>query len=587
MEQLKEVLKYKFWILLGVGLILTFTGWWMATGALAATIKTRKDVLGKVEGSIPSSPQSIPNDSWSAQLAKINDQQQAMVTAASRELWERQKARMFWPPIVDDFAKKIAYRGEFATEARELYRTNYEIDAERIWRLIRPVSKFDGTGIVDFPSVRFPMRRWGELAPTSAEMWDSQEDLWLLEPLLEAIRDLNGDELATRLDAAVYSIERLELVGGQRGQAISAPTSSQGMDGGGLMGDAGSLGSPMLSGSSGSRDMMGGGGMGGGSLAGAKFIQVSADFNYREEFGDGGDPPWKAARGGGNMGMAMGLGEGANSFSEGGATQSTPAESNYRRYIDDDAALPYKTRGFYLSVVMDHRRVPELIAALTANGKSDWPVEIVRVQVARLNSDDKDMGPETGGSSGSGPMNYDPSMASSELVGSADGLNGGGIGSFAEGSGIGLDGGPTAAQGFASETRRPDAEDDDLGLPRMPNPNAASFQNVLRDPYVAKVALCGVIYIYNPVEPPPAAEPSPSTPAEGAPTDAAAPAEMKPEEAAPTDGTAPAEGTPAQPADPAAAGEPAAPPATESTPPASPTPPATPPASPTESPPQK
>ncbi|HET6425446.1 MAG TPA: hypothetical protein VFG20_17290, partial [Planctomycetaceae bacterium] len=91
MEQLKEVLKYKFWILLGVGVILTFTGWWMATGALAATIKTRKDTLSKVEGSIPSSPQTIPNDRWSTELAKINDQQQALVTTASRELWERQK----------------------------------------------------------------------------------------------------------------------------------------------------------------------------------------------------------------------------------------------------------------------------------------------------------------------------------------------------------------------------------------------------------------------------------------------------------------------------------------------------------------
>ena len=68
----------------------------------------------------------------------------------------------------------------------------------------------------------------------------------------------------------------------------------------------------------------------------------------------------------------------SDSFAEQGADSGSPssAESNYRRYVDDDPALPYKTRGFYLSVVMDHRRVPELIAALTANG-TNWTTSVV------------------------------------------------------------------------------------------------------------------------------------------------------------------------------------------------------------------
>ncbi len=528
MDQLKQVLQYKFWILLGVGIIMTFTGWWMATGALAATIKARKDVLSKVEGSIPSSPQTIPNDRWSADLSKINDQQQALVTAASRELWERQKARMFWPPTVDEFAKDLPMRGEFNTTAREQYRTNYPLDAERIWQIVRPVKKFDGSGIVEFPGTKFPMRRWGELTPTSAEMWDAQEDLWLIEPILEAIRDLNGDENSTRLDAAVYTIERLELVGGLRGQPIDAPAASGGADG--MMGgDAGAMSLSMSRGSSSES-----GTMGGGSLAGAKFSKVSADFNYKEEFGDGGDPPWKASSGGGGRNM-MSLG-----MAEGDGASGTPAESNYRRYVDDDAAAPYKTRGFYLSVVMDHRRVPELIAALTANGKSDWPIEIVRVQVARMNSDDSE-GPVPGGSAPGGPgfageSSYQPTAGlESSSFGGAPTEN--------------YSGAEANATGFASELAAPTSEEGIRG-PMSPSATALAFQNVLRDPYVAKVSLCGLIYLYNPVAAPetPAAEPPAATPA----ADESMPAEG-------TDPTAePMPNAETDPAAPAAPGEPAA-----------------------------
>ncbi len=543
MEQLKEILKFKFWILLGVGIILTFTGWWMATGALAATIKTRKDVLSKVEGSIPSSPQTIPNDRWSSELSKLNEQQEALVTTATRELWERQKARMFWPPNVEQFAKEIPYRGEFPTYARNLFRTNYPIEAERVWQLVRPVKKFDGSGIVEFPGTKFPMRRWGELAPTSAEMWDSMEDFWLLEPLLEAIRDLNGDETATRMDAAVYVIDRFELVGGQRGQPISAPTTGQGgMDGSGaLMGDAGMLGGGGGAGPMGGRDMMGGG-----NLAGAKFATVSADFNYKEEFGDGGDPPWQSGgRGGMPMGGTLGSGASVGFAEDDGAAPAaaSPTESNYRRYVDDDESLPYRTRGFYLSVIMDHRRVPELIAALTANGKSDWPVEIVRVQVARINSDDSDMG-QPGGTMAGGmmPGSSLPPAGAGRFADVDDLQNTGSPMPFAEGSGSapGFDGGLQGATGFPSE--QAPMSDDDLGLPAVPQNNPATFQNVLRDPFVAKVALCGLIYLYKPVEPPPAAETTPPT--ETPATDATT-GEPTAAEGMPAEGAAPAEGAPA------------------------------------------
>ena len=54
-----------------------------------------------------------------------------------------------------------------------------------------------------------------------------------------------------------------------------------------------------------------------------------------------------------------------------------------KRYVDDNPKMPLKTRGFYLKVVMDRNKLPELLVQLT---NLKYPVEIVRVHQASLNS---------------------------------------------------------------------------------------------------------------------------------------------------------------------------------------------------------
>src|SRR5581483_6758617 len=169
MDKLEPVLKQKFWILLGVGIIMTFVGWWMATGSLAATITQRKTALDGVEKNIPTS--EVPNDSWSQALAQINANQSRLVDVAKRELWVRQKDQMFWPPTVDDFAAKIPYRGEYPPVATVLYGQNYDIDAKRVWKRSNPFDPVDQTGTVMFPYSRFPHKNYRDLTPTSPEIW--------------------------------------------------------------------------------------------------------------------------------------------------------------------------------------------------------------------------------------------------------------------------------------------------------------------------------------------------------------------------------------------------------------------------------
>jgi hypothetical protein len=532
MDKLEPILKQKFWILLGVGIIMTIVGWWMAAGSLAATITARKDALDKVEGSIPSG--ELPNNDWSTKLAEINGRQEALVRVARLEMWKRQEARVFWPPNVDSYAKQIPYEGEFGVEASELYRENYPSDVERIWKISRPFNPLDGTGIVMFPFASFPQQRSGDLTPTSKQMWERQQDLWLLEPIMQAILAVNGGENGTRADASIHAISRLELLGGDRsklgGDATGVGMTSESGMPEGYDGGAGALDLSALSGGG------GGFGMGGyGAAAGGAPAPVAADFDPKEEYGDGGTLGGGGYGGFGGLGSsaAMPTGESADSGSADGlAVSGGPAE--VRRYVDDEEALPYKTRAFYLSVVMDHRKLPDLIGALTANGDSAWPIEIGRVQVVRLNPDEgvgqagggslASMMPSSGSQYGGGSAQYGAAGAYAPAFG------GGGAGDYLSGETSGEYDTSSAFGGGLNFGGRP------MGAP------GAGFEATFADPSLAKVALCGLIYIYKPITEQaateqPAATPETAAPAAETPTAAgeAAPAESTEPPATPAD----------------------------------------------------
>jgi len=542
MDKLEPILKQKFWILLGVGVILTITGWWMATGSLSAAITQRKADIESAENGIPSG--EIPNNDWTSKLAEINTRQEEMVTVVERQMWEQQAATMFWPESVQEFVSQLEFRGEFLGQdglvARDLYRSSYIFSAQEVWMKVRPIMP-DGTGIVLFPFEAMPQEKWGSLAPKSPEIWDAQEDLWLLSPILDAIREVNGGENGTRLDASIHVINKLELMGGER--ATGDAGSAAGAGGGGSESYDGGMGGgaeSMAFGSGNSNRQTGG-------------KAVKSEFAPEEEFGTTGR---KGGGGGGGGGMFGGSASGAEYSADAGAGggDGGGGPAAVRRYVDDDEALPYKTRAFYLSVLMDHRRVPHLIGELTAGGNSPWPMEIVRVQVARQNPDDA-----TGQSMGGNGM-----MAMA---------NGGAMGSGAPmGSGFTSD-----SPDYAATAATPTTEDygssggsgEGFGTPTMPGQLAGqlSLATALQDPFVSKVTIAGLIYLYKPVAPPTATEAA--TPEAETP-EAAAPAEMTEEPAVPAEA---GEAVVTEPADPAAAPtEPAPAPAADpnATPPTNP-----------------
>lgn len=505
MEKLEPVLKQKFWILLGIAILMTFIGWGMATAKMSAEIDTRKAEIEKSFNAVPSG--AIPNESWAKQLSVVNAEQERSIKATNVALWKRQLAKMTWPqgvgPVNGGEEPPNGYWGKFPNDKRDVFRESFVDNIIHVWKMVNPMDEEAGTGVVKF-SLNDMLNvigkgPWTRSPPDSDTMWEIQEDLWLLEGLFQTITSLNGGPESGRAEAIIHEITKLQLRGGGEKIKVDMGGGADAMAGGasgmtmGSMGGTGSMGMTMPGGSGGPRDTGGTGALGG-------LTAVSAEFDPIEEFGDDGST---IAGGGGSMAgfgaMASMASMGGMSGADASATGAAPKPIS-RYVLPKDQSKPretgpYRTRGFYLSVKMDHTKIPLLIEELSSNDKSVWPIEILRVQMSRLNEDSESSFSGSSGGSAAGRARYNSAMSAPSMSGAMQAM------SSAMPSGFNMGG--TSGSGVLNEDRLTA-----FGI-RMPvgdatSPQAlnakASFENALKDPVMAQVTICGVFTLYNKVE---------------------------------------------------------------------------------------
>lgn len=494
MKALEPVLKFHFWILLGLGLILAIAGWWMTTSSMQASTATLRGEIDKADKD--KNVGEVPSDDWAQNLAAINVDQKVLVDRTREKLYALQKERMVWPEVIAEAASKLKYREDFKDPILHTnYRDDYYKEVERVYKIPKPIDPVEDTGIVFFPSSTMPNKEWGDHTPTSQQMWDSMEDLWLLEPLLQAIYETNGGETAQRHDAIIVAIEYIGLKGGDRskiGQSAEPMGGPDGVMGAGAMGPGG-MGEMKPAGDRGGA--LGAGGNEGGS--------IGTDIKESEELGDPGTPTDQGGRLGAGAGPMAGAGrpdmEDIKGGGMGGGFNDPDAG---RRWIDaPEEGLPYRTRGFKLTVLMDHRKVPDLYAQLTSSERSPWPVQILRMNVARL-SDSGAFTPGLAGGAGpdagfgAGPAGFAPGGG----VPGGFGPEGGGFGPAAGAGAGGFR--PGAGAGALPRRRRPGADFDDVRPGAGPGGRTPASNDQMANPYLARVTVVGLITLYN--EPPPA-----------------------------------------------------------------------------------
>lgn len=513
MDKLQPLIKHRYWICFGFATIFAIVGWFMASGALAEAIDARSKL---VQGSFDEAKQgaSNPNQKWVEEAKKKNEIDALAYKNAATSLRERQKNARQWPALIQEEMQGIAYQDQIKNQlTREKWAANYADEIEGLLEIVKPYRKGEGLVVVDSNRITHkPYNSWLTRAPTSPEIWDAQEDIWLLRSLLTSIASVNGE--ADRIgESAVREIYRLTLRGGDRNATPAAA------GGGGDMGGMGAMG-----GLEGAAGMMGGGLAGGAGGAGAGASYPGKEFEgsagsdiLAEEFGA--DASAGAAGGGmgfgkgsmGSMGSMMGAMSGMSEMSTMGAAPggaeggAAPAEE--KRYVDaiEDS---YKTRGFLLDVRVRDDKLPELLAALT---DSDFPVEIVRVEVttqggAAAAGMTGGMGGMGGGDDLAGGMGMAPGGLSG-MGGAPGGGMGGGMmpppppgGAGGLSSGMGSMPGKLGGLGAGGEMGDPSMG----GLSGyggmdggMSGTGGDALQNALSDPLLVTVKIGGLMTLYQ------------------------------------------------------------------------------------------
>lgn len=499
MNKLKPILVQKFWILFSVVLIMPLVGYFMTKGKLAAAIDDR---WKKLDGSFTSIPPGtgVPNDSWTQRLNDINKQQTLHNTRANQELWVKQKERMSWPKDIDPIMAKAGYFQNLTEEQKGdqvlyKYPQSYRSQIRALWEIVDPLD--DGTNLRDSDKrrkVAFAMADLHQsskmnsenVEPTFAEIWNAQEDIWLQTELLHAIRRMNANGISQG-DAFIKQLVKIQLFGGTKATGEAAAAASGSM----TSGAGGDMGSGMMAGAS---------GFGGGQKT--ESSALSSDINLAEEFvvsldGGAGTKP----SGSGMSAFSSNPASTADGNVSGDGGGGGGAKPDVNRYIDFVSEQPYKRRGFYIKLVMDHRKVPDLLAELM---NSPFPVEIVRVHQVWSSDSGNTSGGGGGLMAGAGGTGFGggfkPSSSTDAAgvsapattgLGDNDG-SGSGFGKSAPGGAAGRSGSGTSGSGSTA---------------------------AMADPNLAHVAILGVWTLYLP---PPAAPdagqvipPNSATPAPG------------------------------------------------------------------------
>lgn len=474
MEKLQPLITHRFWVLFGLAVLVPFISWFLYNGGIAETIQGREDTL-KSEFTKAGQGATTPNEAnWINPAKELNKLRQADYDKAAQKLWLDQQngTAMFWPKRMLPYVKDLAFgQAVEGTGGLTIYKSEY--DRQHKNRVLSQISTYkDGKGLCEVNSSmvhRVPEGTWGGL-PTWEQVWNAQEDEWLVAQLLTSINKVNTAAAARSItEAPVRQLHELLLYGGNLDDDPKKAKSSSGPGGG-------YAGAGRQAGMSGGMSGMGLGGEGGsqGTTNSTSEIKTpDVDFDEVKEFGSPEDTSAKSASTMDRSGSLSGFGS-----PTGGAPQ--------RRYIHNKKDGKYRTRGFKTKLTIEQDKLPALLAELT---NSAFPVEIVRVHWEAANENGRKAAPVegTGGGLSSGGLGggggYGGAASngrSSSMAGGFGGFGGSSLGGEDESSA----GGESSGFGSGATAPAPDKEVDPL-------------EAALRDPNLATVVIAGLVTIFR------------------------------------------------------------------------------------------
>lgn len=235
------LIKYHFWVLLGVALVVSLTCWAMATGTIAKQFQQRKQKLDgdsqKLRGI--QNEADHPNEEVVKRVRAVTGSLSDKVFDAWAKLFTQQQKNNPWPVnLGEEFAKvmeQLAPDEEIPENYRQLYQTFILKDLARLRDEVGTLRRIEPTGAAAKPS-QAPETEEGRKSaeytgivawddkdrnriessfvwptvPTSVQVRLAQEDLWVYNALLQIVKNTNA--LATNAyNASIRQIDALAI----------------------------------------------------------------------------------------------------------------------------------------------------------------------------------------------------------------------------------------------------------------------------------------------------------------------------------------------------------------------------------------
>jgi hypothetical protein len=213
MDQLKQFLsqvqKYHFWLLAVLAVVISLTGWFFAKKVLSADYKSGHEKVtanfGKTEHvkDIP----SHPNGQWTEGVKGVTEKLKKRVSEAWNMVYEEQRdSVLHWPKALGpDFEREVRRLGPFDTIPEHMcehYRDYINKEFVELLKIVHARSYDEKTAPTEGEVVKlqwdfdnqkkiYASLQWVS-TPTSPQVRNAQENLWVYEAILTVIAKINA-----------------------------------------------------------------------------------------------------------------------------------------------------------------------------------------------------------------------------------------------------------------------------------------------------------------------------------------------------------------------------------------------------------
>src|SRR4051794_4355196 len=207
MDQLKDILKqmikYRFWIAVGVSVLLPIIAYAAGSGAIKQKAQTLTAENNGADTEVKKyTSGTVPN----RQYKPIVDQQKEVlvkdVNASWKKLYARQAPLLTWPKNVEErfrtWERKWPENVDPGAVQQAIieYVEAYPKFVTEVYQTFHPLDLVEGTGIVSSPPEDVLLRPFPftiENPPELGKVWAAQERLWTQRTILEVIAQVNRD----------------------------------------------------------------------------------------------------------------------------------------------------------------------------------------------------------------------------------------------------------------------------------------------------------------------------------------------------------------------------------------------------------